>query len=577
MNFLKLQISYDILSRKSRGLFYSLLLVSCFAILGCDDNDNIFSDDLIDDDPPGSVSGPTVVLSENAPLAAVLRLTSDEQTEVTVDVTSNSAETNSVTSVTRDFSVPVSGFATEHAITLLGFRPDESYDVHVTLTDKSGNDTILGDDLSVTTAPLPIGFPPIHVETSTPELMEPGVTLFPVRASGANLAFGGVFIAVDEAGEVVWYRRFPNIGYGDIRRISNGNFLFIRDDATITEMNVLGDIVREWHTTLNTNPGPGSIPVDIPVFHHEVYEMENGNFLVLSIELRAFENYPTSDSDPAAPLATAVVAGDEVVEFSPSDGAIVNRWSLLDLLDPFRLGYDSLGGFWNGIFPEIEGGTRDWAHANAVIHDPSDDSIIVSLRHQDAVIKFSRQTGQIIWILGTHDNWDPVQFGSFLLDPVGDDFLFQFHQHAPEVTEDGTIVLYDNGNYKESPFDPKLPATENFSRAVEYSINEDTKEVAQVWEFGEFDDPVLYAPFIGDADTQSLTGNVLITHGGVTTDAGGLPTDNIFAAKTSVYILEVTHTTPGQKVFELSIVDPTPETANGWTTYRAERLPSLYP
>jgi len=138
-------------------------------------------------------------------------------------------------------------------------------------------------------------------------------------------------------------------------------------------------------------------------------------------------------------------------------------------------------------------------------------------------------------------------------------------------------VLYDNGNYKATPFDPKLPATENFSRAVEYSINEDTKEVTQVWEFGEFDDPVRYAPFIGDADTQPLTGNVLITHGGVTTDAEGIPSDSIPTSKTSVYLIEVTHTTPGEKVFELSIVDTTPETANGWTTYRSERLPSLYP
>jgi hypothetical protein len=305
--------------------------------------------------------------------------------------------------------------------------------------------------------------------------------------------------------------------------------------------------------------------------------MENGNFLVLNVELRAFENYPTSDSDPEAPLATAVVAGDEVVEFSPSDGAVVNRWSLLDLLDPYRIGYDSLGGFWNSVFPEFEQGTRDWTHGNAVIHDPTDDSIIVSLRHQDAVVKFSRQTGQIIWILGAHGNWDPAQFGTFLLNPVGDNFLFQFHQHAPEVTDEGTLVLYDNGNYKATPFDPKLAAIDNFSRAVEYSINEDTKEVSQVWEFGEFDDPVRYAPFIGDADTQPLTGNVLITHGGVTTDAEGIPSDSIPTSKTSVYIIEVTHTTPGQKVFELSIVDPTPETANGWTTYRSERLPSLYP
>lgn len=576
MNFLKLQISYDALSRNYRNLFYSLLFISCFIALGCDDNGNIFSDDLFDDDPPGSVSAPTVVFSENAPLAAVLRVTSDEPTEVSVDVMSNSAETNSTAGTARDFSVPGSGFTTEHAITLLGFHPDQSYDIRVTLTDKAGNETIL-NDLNVTTAPLPVGFPPIHVETSIPELMEPGVTIFPVRAFGPNPEFGSVFVAVDETGEVVWYRRFQLIGYGDIRRISNGNFLFIKDDFTITEMNVLGDIVREWHTTLNKNPGTGSIPVDVPVFHHEVFEMENGNFLVLSIELRTLENYPTSDSDPEAPLATAVVAGDEVIEFSPSDGAIVNRWSLLDLLDPYRIGYDSLTGFWNTVFPEFEQGTKDWTHGNAVIHDASDDSVIVSLRHQDAIVKFSRQTGQIIWILGTHDNWDIPLFGSFLLDPVGDDFLFQYHQHAPEVTDSGTIMVYDNGNVKATPFDPKLPATENFSRAVEYSIDEVTKQVTQVWEFGQFDDPVRYAPFIGDADTQPLTGNVLITHGGVTTDVEGNPSDIIPTSKISVYIIEVTRTEPGEKVFEISIVDPSPETTDGWITYRAERLPSLYP
>jgi len=576
MNFLKLQHSYIALSRKSRSLFYSLLFISCFIALGCDDNGNIFSDDLIDDDPPRSVTGPTVAFSENAPLAAVLSLTSDEPTEVTVEVVGNEAVVNSVEARAEDFTVQSDGFATEHAITLLGFKPDKSYSVRVTLRDLEDNETFL-DSVIVNTDPLPEGFPPIQVLTSMPELMEPGVTLFPVRASGSNLAFGSVFIAVDEAGEVVWYRRFPNIGYGDIRRISNGNFLFIKDDATITEMNVLGDIVREWHTNRNINPSAGSILVDIPIFHHEVFEMENGNFLVLSIELRAIENYPTSDSDPEAPLATAVVAGDEVIEFSPTDGAIVNRWSLLDLLDPFRLGYDSLGGFWNSNFPEFEQGTKDWTHGNAVIHDPSDDSIVVSARHQDAIVKFSRQTGQIIWILGPHDNWDLAEFGSFLLNPVGDDFLFQYHPHAPEVTEDGTIVLYDNGNFKASPFAPKLPATENFSRAVEYSIDEDTMQVMQVWEFGEFDDPVRYAPFIGDADTQPLTGNVIITHGGVTTDAEGIPSDNIGGSKTSIYIIEVTRTTPGQKVFEISIVDTTPETANGWTTYRSERLPSLYP
>ena len=137
-------------------------------------------------------------------------------------------------------------------------------------------------------------------------------------------------------------------------------------------------------------------------------------------------------------------------------------------------------------------------------------------------------------------------------------------------------MLYDNGNYKATPFDPKLPATENFSRAVEYSIDEETKEVTQVWEYGQFIEPAIYAAFVGDADAQPLTGNVLITFAGIIKDESGLPSDFVGGGKGS-RIIEVTHTTPAEKVFDLSIEDSSPNVADGWQGYRAERLPSLYP
>lgn len=270
MNILKSQNSYIALSRNSRGLFYSMLLVSCFAVLGCDDNGNVFSDDLFDDDPPGSVSGPTVVLSENAPLAAVLTLTTDEPTEVTVDVSSNSVETNSVSNTARDFSVSSGGFATEHAITLLGFRPDESYDVHVTLTDKAGNEAVL-NDIPVTTAPLPVGFPPIQVLTSMPELMEPGVTLFPVNGRGKNGGFHSL-IAVNELGEVVWYSKPSDVLFDDVRRLSNGNLIYI-DDAghfEIGEMDMLGNVVRKWFASSAETTNPDDIVIETERFHHEI-------------------------------------------------------------------------------------------------------------------------------------------------------------------------------------------------------------------------------------------------------------------------------------------------------------------
>ena len=105
------------------------------------------------------------------------------------------------------------------------------------------------------------------------------------------------------------------------------------------------------------------------------------NFLTLSMEMRRFEDYPASVRDARSAYANLV--GDVVLEFEPG-GEVVRRFSLLDILDPYRIGYDSLGEGLNVRFPGADNGTRDWSHANALVHQPIDDSYIVTVRHQDA-------------------------------------------------------------------------------------------------------------------------------------------------------------------------------------------------
>ena len=552
---------------KSRLITLSSTLLVLLLITACDDNNN----------NPIFVSEPRVTMAPNpdTPLAGILELETDVPTTVSVTIIENIVVNNAQRNVFAPMKIEFDELATDHALTLLGFTPGKTFSIEVKITDELGNQTVSDNPLFVNTDPLPEGFPPIDV-TSNPEMMEPGVTIFPVRGRGVNTEFGGLLVAVNAVGDVVWYRRFEDVAYGDVRRMSNGNLLFVENNSTITEINMLGDVVRQWRSLLSDTIDADSILVNTDVFHHEVFEMPNGNLLTLGVEIRVVDNFPSSDTDPFAPTEFAFEAGDRVVEFT-TNGSTVNEWSLLDMLDPFRIGYGSLLGFWNSSFPEIEQGTRDWSHGNAVIYDPFDDSIIVSLRHQDAVVKFTRESGELLWILGPHENWDTLLFGDFLLNPVGVDFLWQYHQHAPMLTAEGNIIIYDNGNFKATPFDTTLSAANNFSRAVEFSINEDTMEIEQVWEFGEFSDEILYAPFIGDADQLSSTGNVLITHGGTATDADGIPSDNIGAAKITPRILEVTRDIPAEVVFDLSIVDQTPETTNGWTVYRSERLPSLYP
>ena len=527
-----------------------LIALSFFSVSGCNNNSTM---DSTGDDGGGTPDSgainevtkePALTMAPNAstPLAGLLELSTSGLSRVSLTVSDGSDQ----------WDVDFDGLNTDHSLPVLGFKPGRAHTVSVRVLDNEGNDLIDPVDpavFEVTTDPLPEGFPEINV-TSTPELMEPGVTLF--EASG-------YLIAVNETGEVVWYHQIQNLnGFldRDVRRMQNGNLLLLLPRNRIIELDMLGNIVNQWHASGTSDGAEGSIPVDTLAFHHEVFEMQSGNFLVLSVEFRSFFDYPTSVFDPFAPLDFAIVAGDVIVEFAP-DGTIVNEWPMLDMLDPFRINYSSLLGLYDNLFETITGmaaETRDWSHGNAVIHNPADDSIIVSLRHQDAVVKFSRQTGELKWILGPHENWDQEQFGEFLLTPLSDDeFFFQYHQHAPDITDEGTIIVYDNGNNRASPFDPSLPDVDNFSRAVEYDINEVTKEVDIVWEYGQFEDETLYTFFIGDADYMPVTGNAMITFGGIQ----------------PARIIEVTRTTPAQKVFDLSLSEN--------FTYRSERLQSLYP
>ena len=218
-------------------------------------------------------------------------------------------------------------------------------------------------------------------------------------------------------------------------------------------------------------------------FHHEVFPTAEGTYFTLGFEVTEVDDFHTSEVDPE-PRATVDVTDDTILEVEP-DGTVIRRQSLLDILDPSRIGYDSLNDHFRLDTP------NDWAHANSIIADG--DSVIVSVRHQDAVFKASRDTGELAWILATHDNWSSA-FQPYLLEPMGAEFAWSYHQHAAEVTSDGTLIMFDNGNYRASPYDGTVPMTaeESYSRVVEYRVDEDNMRIEQVWEYGTELVPWLY-------------------------------------------------------------------------------------
>jgi hypothetical protein len=503
-------------------------LVLAGALAACGDNGSAAPDAALPDAAPDAavplafVTGPTFTLAPNpsTPLAGRLELSTNRPTRVSL----------AISDADRAFTVELGARSAAHVAPVLGFRPGTAHLLAVTVTDDAGG-VLAAPPIAVTTAALPAGFPTFTANRIAPAQIEPGVTL-----TGAS----SYVMAIDDAGRVVW---FTDLGEGaeDVRRLDDGNLLInLSNHIVAVEIDVLGNELRRWHAARSSSGTPGSIPIDIDSFHHELGELPGGDRFTLSTELKTYSNYPTGELDPTPQTGPQSVVGDVVVQFAP-DGTVVRRYSLLDRLDPYRLGYNSFGLFWVGFYGPAA--TVDWSHGNAVTPDPHDGGFLVSLRHQDALVKLDAG-GALQWILGTHDNWAPA-FAPYLLAPVGA-LLWPFHQHGPRILGNGNIVVFDNGNFRVSPPTPKPPT--NYSRAVEYAVDPLRMEIRQVWQYDA--GQTIYAPATGNIDIGATTGNVIICFGGASR------------------IIEVTHTEPPVKVFELSV---------NRTIYRATRVASLYP
>lgn len=487
------------------------------------------------------VADPTFTASENAPLAGVLLVNTEVDSRVSVSVTDGYG-----TWVRNFFD-----YGQNHLITLAGFKPATTNQITVTIQDKERHQLTAPEPVVFLTDPLPADFPPMVLRSSQPEKMEPGYTVF--RASNNNAP--GYVTIVDNQGQVVWYSSQPTAI--EVRPLANGDLLIPTSDmAGFSEFNLLGDPVQTW-------TAPPGLPVDM----HEALLTEHGTVLYINDTQRVVTNFPSSNTDPSAPLVVTNVSCNQIVEISATNSALLNTWSLIDMLDPARIDYLTfLIPMWGA----------DTEHANAVIEDPRDNSLIVSMRNQDAVIKFSRTTGQLKWILGPHENWGP-EWQPYLLNPVGESFQWQYGQHAPVITPQGTLLLYDDGNLRAEPFDEAVADADNYSRAVEYSIDETNMQVSQVWEYGRTNDDRLYTDRVGSAFWLPQKGNVLVTFGYVLYE-NGTPPSAIAPNATMVSIKEVTHEANPQVVFDLQLFDPANSDPGyaGCFVYRSYRIPDLY-
>ena len=284
----------------------------------------------------------------------------------------------------------------------------------------------------------------------------------------------GYTCAYDVNGDVRWY--FTNYALWKIDRLENGHLLVSTERLVnnpyymtgLYEMDLLGKIYNEY----SLEGG----------YHHDYYEMENGNLLIASDD---FNGEGTVE--------------DFIVELDRKTGEIVKEYDLKDIL----VMEDGKSENWS---------SHDWFHNNAVWYDKETNSITLSGRHQDAVINIDYKTGKLNWIIGDPTNWSS-EYQKYFFKPIGDgEFEWQWSQHAAMITPEGYVFILDNGNNKSKIVEEYVPAEESYTRGVMYKI--DTKEmtIEQVWEYGKERGSEFYSPYISDVDY--LEKNHYIVHSG---------------------------------------------------------------
>ena len=202
----------------------------------------------------------------------------------------------------------------------------------------------------------------------------------------------------------------------------------------------------------------------------------------------------------------------------------------------------------------------DWTHSNALIYSPDDGNILVSIRHQNWVVKVDYANGSgagdILWRLG--------QGGDLTLAGGSDPQDWQYAQHAPSFTSSNTsgifsLTMMDNGDDRIFPASvtcDNAGATPCVYTTIPiFQIDENAKTATLT--FHQILPYSLYS-FLGGNTEQLANGNLeydLCGLGG--SGAGG----------STVY--EVTQESNPQTVWTMHVMN-----AN---LYRAMRMPSFYP
>lgn len=250
-------------------------------------------------------------------------------------------------------------------------------------------------------------------------------------------------VMFDAAGRYAWWRAVEaDHTTGGARPTRDGTGVYYASYPSDRTLGTATLTYSSWdQSVVDTWPLDGG--------HHDLTELPGGVVGYIRMDVREVEGVS--------------VVGDAIWEFDVTTGEhreVWNAWNFLGDPDPATI--DDTGFYVQGI---------DWTHVNTLDYVQERDAYLVSSRNLGRIWLIERATGEVQWSLGEGQDFS-----------LGSGTWFE-KQHSPELT-DGGILVFDNTR------------TGQWSRVVEYSLDEATMTAEQVWEYKGNDDT--WALMMGD-------------------------------------------------------------------------------
>ncbi|KGA48124.1 arylsulfotransferase family protein [Yersinia frederiksenii ATCC 33641] len=345
---------------------------------------------------------------------------------------------------------------------------------------------------------------------------------------------------IDTSGEIRWYMFVPSIY--DLNSIYNAGVMMGFKQNT--------DGALSWgfgqryvkYDIMGREVFNRRLPGNYNDYSHSMDNSPNGNYFLRV----ASSNYKRPDGKNVRTVRDVIIEIDV-------NGNVVDEWRLFEILDPYRdinlkvldqgavcLNIDATQAGHTLTNEELakldssdsfgdivgSGAGRNWVHVNSVDHDTEDDSIIISSRHQSAIVKIDRDK-QVKWILGSPEGWSD-KYKDKILTPIDDKgksikcgnskceggFDWAWTQHTAfkidSMSKGDNIYIstFDNGDSRGME-QPALP-TMKYSRAVIYKIDQKAKTVQQIWEYGKERGNSWYSPVTSLTEYQQDKNSVFV-------------------------------------------------------------------